>query len=649
MTATPPADSFHRYRPDIDGLRAVAVLAVIAFHAFPGLVRGGFSGVDVFFVISGYLISGLLLQDLHDGSFSFAGFYARRVRRIFPALIVVLAACCLYGWFTLLNDELRQLSKHVAASALFISNFVLWHEAGYFDNASLTKPLLHLWSLGIEEQFYIVWPLLLWLARGRNVATVVCIAVVAVVSFALNVAGMADYAVATFFSPLTRFWELACGGLLAWLHLRPTAFNVDARTASAASLLGATLLIAGFVGLDEAHFPGLPALVPVVGAVLLIGAGSTAWVNRTLLARTPCVWIGKISYPLYLWHWPLLSFARIVGGSVPGIVLRSFIVAASIVLAWLTWRCIEQPIRVGAPTPRKLATLAGLMILLGSLGATLHANYGMGLRPLVHDGNASAFDLPASQIADAGCIALLQPRHIRLCHLSRANPPTVALIGDSHAMALFDYVDRYFAARKRGVVLLGEEGCPPFLGVERDQVNCAATMRNAVEFVASQPQIREVYLTGRFAAAETGIDYGAETAPGFFHMHLQGDAGVTDRDAIFAAGLAAMLERLAQANKQVTVILDLPELDFDPRSCLRQSLRECALDRTVVEQRQAGYRALIAGLQQRYRFRTVDLLDAFCDSTRCVARADGKILYLDSHHLGVQGADYLLARGFRLD
>ena len=209
------------YRPDIDGLRAIAVLAVIGFHAFPAWIRGGFVGVDVFFVISGYLISTILLAGMERGSFRFSQFYIRRIRRIFPALIVVLLACMVAGWLVLFSFEYKALGKHVAGSAAFVSNFVLWNEAGYFDKAAETKPLLHIWSLGIEEQFYIVWPLLLYLTWRFRTATLALLLLLLLGSFVLNVHAVGIDPAADFFSPLTRFWELMAGAVLAYLSLYP--------------------------------------------------------------------------------------------------------------------------------------------------------------------------------------------------------------------------------------------------------------------------------------------------------------------------------------------------------------------------------------------------------------------------------------------
>ena len=212
--------SHPKYRPDIDGLRAVAVLSVVVFHAFPTLLKGGFIGVDVFFVISGFLISTIILKSLNNGTFSFREFYGRRVRRIFPALTIVLFSSLTLGWFGLLSDELNQLGKHVAAGAGFVSNLVLWSEVGYFDSSANSKPLLHLWSLGVEEQFYIVWPLLLWSAWKLRINVLLVTLLIAGSSFLLSLNKVGYDITAAFYSPQTRFWELLAGSLLAWYQLR---------------------------------------------------------------------------------------------------------------------------------------------------------------------------------------------------------------------------------------------------------------------------------------------------------------------------------------------------------------------------------------------------------------------------------------------
>ena len=333
--ASDPAEPPITYRPDIDGLRAVAILAVLAFHAFPDSVRGGFVGVDVFFVISGFLITSLLAKAMAAGRFSLRQFYARRIRRIFPALALVAVACLGAGWYLLLADEYAQLGKHVAATSAFGLNFVLWNEAGYFDRAGVLKPLLHLWSLGVEEQFYIVWPLVLWLAFKVRVRPLALTLVLIAASFGYGVWVTGTNTTAAFYSPLTRFWELAIGcGLALWTP-PGTAQALDSRAIDhAKAIVGLALVLAGirFIHRDL-PFPGWWALLPTVGTGLLISAGPGAWVNRHVLSQRVLVWVGLISYPLYLWHWPLLSFARIQSWEPLTAALRVELVLASVVLA----------------------------------------------------------------------------------------------------------------------------------------------------------------------------------------------------------------------------------------------------------------------------------------------------------------------------
>ena len=381
-----------KYRPDIDGLRAIAVLSVVAFHVSPSWAKGGFIGVDIFFVISGFLISGIIYENLDKGEFSFREFYARRIRRIFPALIVVMTACFVFGRFSLLTDEYKQLGKHIAGGATFISNLLLWQESGYFDSSAASKPLLHLWSLGIEEQFYIIWPLLLWFTWRRKINFFAVTLAIAVGSFYLNIKGIKHDAVATFYSPSTRFWELMCGGLLAWVTIYKKAsiavikLKVDHIIASTiyrnkevekgktlanlSAFAGLALLAFGFEKITKDFtFPGAWALVPVCAAVLIISAGPTAWINRHILSAKLVVWFGLISYPLYLWHWPLLSFARIIEGTVPNRSIRIAAVVIAIVLAWLTMKWIEKPFRYGnQKIGLKVATLCGLVLLIGVSG-----------------------------------------------------------------------------------------------------------------------------------------------------------------------------------------------------------------------------------------------------------------------------------------
>ena len=360
------------YRPDIDGLRAVAVLLVVGFHAFPGLhaFSGGFVGVDVFFVISGFLISGIILDGVASGTFSYSEFYARRIRRIFPALLTVLSASMICGWFWLLADDYQDLGRHVAAGAAFAANFDLMSGRGYFGMDSNHLPELHLWSLGIEEQFYILWPLLLARIVRRPQAMPPLLAFLLLASLALNLLQTERGTLLSFYSPLTRFWELLCGAQLA-LYGRRTRMSGEfdhSRRRLARNLISlAGLAMIGIAVLNfnrDSPYPGWRAMLPVAGAAMLIGAGSGSIVSRLLLSRRPMVAIGLISYPLYLWHWPILSFQNIICDAEPSRVLRLAAVTGSVVLAALTYQFVERPLRIP-----KRASARPLVAL--SLGASM--------------------------------------------------------------------------------------------------------------------------------------------------------------------------------------------------------------------------------------------------------------------------------------
>jgi peptidoglycan/LPS O-acetylase OafA/YrhL len=333
-----------RYRADIDGLRAVAVLGVIAYHAAPGLLPGGFTGVDIFFVISGYLISGILYRSLLSEKFTFREFYARRIRRLFPALITLLILTLAYGWVLLLPDEFRCLGKQVAAGTFFLQNFVLWQESGYFDVSATLKPLLHLWSLAVEEQFYILFPpvmILLWKKRWPFVPV---IGVLIIGSFALNLVMSFQDPVPDFFLTPYRSWEFLVGALLAWYHFGKG--HADEKHGFWMASLGILLIGIGLTVLRSGEpYPGWRALLPVAGSLLLIGAGPSSWINRYFLSLRPLVLVGLVSYPLYLFHWPLLSCLHIVRGSHPPVQETLVVLLLSGILSVATYLLVEKPLR----------------------------------------------------------------------------------------------------------------------------------------------------------------------------------------------------------------------------------------------------------------------------------------------------------------
>lgn len=379
------------YRPDIDGLRALAVLAVLAFHALPAVLPGGFVGVDIFFVISGYLISSILYSSLQDRQFSLLDFYSRRIRRIFPALITVFIASFAMGWYFFYADEFINLGRHMISSAAFIQNWMLASESGYFDTSAEIKPFLHLWSLGVEEQFYIIWPLLLWgawmLRLNLLKLTLLCLAA----SFAWNIYELyVAQSTIAFYLPQVRFWELLIGAVLAYIHLNPDSTQLSSRLFSAPgmanenarSIIGAALLLLSFFFINSQKvFPGFWAILPTLGAVLLISAGPNAILNRSVLSNPLAVWFGKISYPLYLWHWVLLGYLRILEPDLfAKVKFRLLALVVAVALSWLTYHLIERPLRFGGHL--KLKTLFLLLAMVGIifLGREIQNQSGMGYR-----------------------------------------------------------------------------------------------------------------------------------------------------------------------------------------------------------------------------------------------------------------------------
>ena len=457
-----------KYRPDIDGLRAVAVLAVVAFHAFPDLLPGGFVGVDIFFVISGYLISGIILQQIAAQTFTIGDFYARRIRRIFPSLVVVLLACLAAGWYLLLPQEFSELGKHIAAGAGFSSNVVLWQESGYFDVSSDTKPLLHLWSLGVEEQFYFFWPAVLYVAWKRRWNMLATTLVLLAASFVLNLVFIGIKPVATFYLPVTRTWELLIGAGLACAMRSGTLATPHGVRADATAALGVACIVAAVALLDKyAVFPGWWALLPTIGAGLLIAAGPHNLVARHLLSRRAMVWFGLISFPLYLWHWPLLAFARIVEGGLPPAGVRAAAALASIVLAWLSFEFVEKKLRFRAGAQRPLFAAVVVLLVVG-LGMRWHV-----LEPR-HSG--AQINAVAAAVADwrypPANFSRLEVQGERFYERAGGAPGRVVFIGDSITEQYAVRVDRLLTEqpqRTRTTVFAATGGCPPIPGVVLDR------------------------------------------------------------------------------------------------------------------------------------------------------------------------------------
>lgn len=667
-----------KYRPDIDGLRAIAVLAVVGFHAFPELIPGGFIGVDVFFVISGFLITGILLNSLSVNQFSFTNFYAHRIRRIFPALALVMLASLSLGWFALLPGEYLELGKQVATSSAFAANFLFWHESGYFDVTAELKPLLNLWSLGVEEQFYIIWPILLWYAWKKRVNPLGIIIFVGLGSFIYALITTRTSAAAGFFSPISRSWELLLGALLAYWGARKPESRQKACSGNGKALsrfeiicarlstahsnafykeakawLGLALIILGtFIINQGVRFPGGWALLPTLGALLLIAAGPHAWLSRKIISQKMFIWIGLISYPLYLWHWPILSFARIMEGGQPNTSLRLVAVGLSLLLAGLTYWLLERPMRWGKHLPLKTCLLCAAMTLCAIFGLYIYRSDGIPSR--VETALADplqALERPIDSLKNDAC-KKLHPDAIGAFCVTTATHGNehILLIGDSHANRAYPGLASVLP-KDRGITQLGEGLCLPFVNTESADIGgpdyCVSAINQAFE-IAHQPNIDTVILVSRGPIYLTGKEINGEE----IHRYILNNdhPGLKDPYQIFEAAMHDTLTRLQQTGKRVIFVLDVPELGFDPVSCIDRPLHltnksvksPCAISRKDFDARNKTYRDLATSIAKDYPNVTIfDAATPFCDSTWCWAMKDGHLLYRDNDHLSTDGSKLL--------
>ena len=612
------------YRADLDGLRGIAILAVIGFHAFPNCAPGGFVGVDVFFVLSGFLISTLILKQLRSSRFTLARFYIRRVRRLFPALAVVLSACLLFGWFALLPDEFQNLGKHVGAAAAFVLNLSVWREGGYFDPAAALNPLLHLWSLGIEEQFYLVWPLLLLLLWPHRRALAVVIGILVAGSFALNILFSQTDPRGDFFLPVTRFWELGLGSLLAALENpeSPKARFIAPRWRHLASLLGVALLGGAVLLFNERMvFPGWAALIPAAGTMCIIRATPDTWLRKRVLEARPLVFVGMISYPLYLWHWPLLSFAATLGSGRVPVEVRTATVLLSFVLSVLVFRLVELPIRTRSPLNASGALVAG-MGTLGVAGLIVYAAMGINGR---FGPNVEALQ-SASKINKSCLETFPGRRDFNYCKSTSDAAPQVIFLGDSRTQALYDAVVPLLQ-RRYSMTLLARGGCPPLLNAHDDEddhheVSCDQTWSEFVESVRSlRPRVVVV------------VGGGSDLIRGSEANRVE-----------FENNLGELIRALQQISR-VIYVRETPGFDTGPACFLRPvkvPWASCSpvVARATVERRMAAYNRAVDEVDGRFpELRVVDSIQALCGSKYCSQRLrSGEILYRDPLHLTSAGA-----------
>ena len=632
------------YRADIDGLRAVAIVPVVFYHASIAPFSGGYVGVDVFFVISGYLITSFILGQIDRGKFSLRNFYLRRIRRIFPALFVMMAFCAAVGWILLTPQDYRRLGESIFATVFFASNILFWLVSGYFAAPLEARPLLHTWSLGVEEQFYLVYPILLVLVCRLFPRRVVAITLaLTVLSFSFDVATVEAHPTLAFFLSPARVWELFVGALLAMGAIAPPR---SAKWGEAAAILGAALIGYAIFGFSKSTtFPGFAALAPAIGAAAIIWAGSgrNGTVTRFLSHPAP-VLVGKISYSLYLWHFPLLAFAAyvLVGGA--SIAVRVALIALSVVLAFASWIYVEQPVRQGrwifGDAKTVFGAAAAVLVLFGGFGLAAHFT----------EGFPSRIGVPRLEIVVAQsdinpdrdlCLATGGDTEInrrRSCKFGpRDAAPQFALWGDSHAESLRAAFDLAAKKAQRAGVFFGTAGCIPELGFDRDRSGCRRVNDAVAEYLVSQLSIRTVILAGRWGLWAEGLPYKHEGGP----MVSLNDASGTpvDNHVGFAAGVEQAVAKLTSAGKQVWLVGPIPEIGYDvPRTLYFDSLgvkRDFHLRPTLQEfnDRQAFVLTLFGAIAKKYKTRLIWPHEYLCNSQFCQVQKDGRPLYVDDQHL----------------
>ena len=634
-----------KYRSDIDGLRAVAVVPVVLFHARAPLFAGGFVGVDVFFVISGYLITSLIASEMTAGSFSFADFYERRIRRIFPALFTVMALCAAVGWFVMAPDNYKRLGQSIVATTLFISNVFFWSQSGYFDTPAAEKPLLHTWSLAVEEQFYASFPLYLFIvSRFFPRYRLAISGVLTLASFLLNVWAVHPYPGATFYFGPTRAWELLLGALLA-MGAVPFAGGPLLRNAAAVAGVG-LIAVAVFSFSKDTAFPGMAALLPTLGAVLIIWSGTNGKTGVSdLLSKSPLVFLGKISYSWYLWHFSLLAFGNYLTIAGLGTLEAIMIVSGSLVLSVLSWNYIEQPVRRRRWKTfdrRKLfATAAVSMCAFIGFGSWIE--FGKGIPSQLAPDRLESF-VAAAEFTESRSKCRIESLQTEFCRMGNGSgDPKFILWGNSHADALRIAVDDAAASRRQDGVFAGRGGCAPLVDIERpDEGVCRQVSDRILKYILSTPSIETVILAGRWVLWAEGTRYKREDRkPSFVRITARDDKSgdAPNNRAVFAEGMERTLSALAAAGKKIWLVGPVPEVGYDvPKSLYLHKMglggeTDIRPTRDEFDQRQQFVISLFHRLAKKYSAKMVWPHEALCDTTRCEVQRGGKPFYSDDNHL----------------
>ncbi|WP_162256397.1 acyltransferase family protein [Sphingomonas sp. Root710] len=652
-----------RYRKDIEGLRALAVLSIILFHFGESTFAGGYVGVDIFYVISGFLIGKSVIAGVTEGRFSLRDFLVRRLRRLYPAQVAMFAVCTPAAMILLLPEHLVAYARSLAAAALYASNMQFLREAGYFDSWAFTKPLLHTWSLGVEAQFYVAFPLLILLLSRLGGGRKLMIGIVAALGLLSLVAAEAvlrTSPVAAFYLFPLRAWELFVGVVIgvveAPYRLLTRRWLREAMTAVGLSLIIAPMFLFG----SKTAFPGLHAIPPVLGAALIIGAGSAGHsLIGDILSRQPFTGVGLISYSLYLWHWPIIVFLTYyAAGDLPG-SWRLAGLAMTLMAALLSYHFVERPFRKRRSSDaRTVAWALVLCLIFVVAGAGLRLSHGFpqryGREQQVLANAASDFWQRRGE-----CFGQDNQRLAGVAYCRLGDPaakPDFLIWGDSHARAFRDGIDLAAREAGRSGLLVTEAGCPPLIGVRKvasaqSRVEDDACFTNNVRLMLALGQdhaLRDVVLIGRWAFYATGHGIGSDSDNAVRLTWADRRDGPPAE--LFEFGLTRSVEMLRGQGRRVFILEQLPEFaDFSAyrlavRVILRGEATDAAIgaiglaDRPAVERRQAAAQRTLAKLAANGDAIILPSHGRFCGPARCSAVQDGHPLLFDHDHVTVDGS-----------
>ncbi len=633
------------YRPEIDGLRAVAVLSVIFYHAgLPGF-SGGYVGVDIFFVISGFLITSIISREISVDSFTFAKFYERRIRRILPALFFVTSVSTILAWLILSPGQLKDYGQSLVATMAFTANIYFFLTSGYFSPNVETLPMIHMWSLAVEEQFYLFFPILLiilWRIRRETIFGILVFLLLG--SLGLCIWNEARDPVTNFYLAHYRAWELLAGALLAmrasridiWFSTRPVITQFS--QAAGLALVGGAI----FLFDSETPFPGKFAMIPVAGTALLIASIASAGPARYLLSLRAMVMVGLISYSAYLWHQPLFAFARIYSAFPLSPGVKAAIILFTLGMAWLSWRYVEQPFR-----DRNFLSRMKIFVfaLVGSAAIAL-----TGLAFHFANGIPERFATQTRQLASTMEIS---PKR-NICHTEGVNyrePATAcvypgskaswALFGDSHAIEIGQALAERLGPKDDGVVHLTFSGCPPALTFESQNPGCAAWTREASDWLVQRKEVEKVLLVYRHNFYLYGDQTQYYPELGRKHANFLPKSASSEARIAYWKGYAALVDKFLAAGKQVYIVAPVPELpvhierfifSHDSMQIKRPTSPEWN------RQRSAFARSQLAELAKKPGVTLIDPMDALCNATGCQMVRDGKVLYFDDNHPSMYGA-----------